>query len=211
METRKICRFCNKTFSRKSSRNLHEHICSRRILTSPIKSPVLQTGGGEARDNGFQMYKSSLGGAVRDYKLQFMQRISIDWFADLNEAVTQDAYQLLQNLQHREGKLFKWYLTLEVTFRQAKNPNIITDPPAYFNTHPHEQYLGNIKEVLKNKMKVLVEKIDSYEQSGSGWVVDNFVSLIVAITKIPNPLSSKREEKSDDEDHSNSYEKEITL
>jgi len=71
--------------------------------------------------------------------------------------------------------------------------------------------LGNTEEVLKNKMKVLVEKIDSYEQSGSGWVVDNFVSLIVAITKIPNPLSSKREEKSDDEDHGNSFEKEITL
>ena len=113
--------------------------------------------------------------------------------ADLNEAVTQDAYQLLQNLQHREGKLFKWYLTLEVTFRQAKNPNIITDPPAYFNTREH--YLGNTEEVLKNEMKVLVEKIDSYEQSGSGWIVDNFISLIVAISKIPNPLSSKKEEK----------------
>ena len=211
MDTQKICRFCNKTFSRKSSRMLHENTCDRNLLTSPVESLILQTGAGEARDNGFQLYKSSLGGIVRDYKLQFMQRISIDWFADLNEAVTQDAYQLLQNLQHREGKLFKWYLTLEVTFRQAKNPNIITDPPAYFNTRPHEHYLGNTEEVLKNKMKVLVEKIDSYEQSGSGWVVDNFVSLIVAISKIPNPLSSKKEEKRDDDDHVTNYEKEITL
>ena len=211
MDTQKICRFCNKTFSRKSSRLLHEKTCDKNILKSPIESQILQTGAGEALDHGFQLYKSSLGGVVRDYKLQFMHRISIDWFADLNEAVTQDAYQLLQNLQHREGKLFKWYLTLEVTFRQAKNPNIITDPPAYFNTRPHEHYLGNTVEVLKNKMKVLVEKIDSYEQSGSGWIVDNFISLIVAISKIPNPLSSKKEEKSNDDDHVNNYEKEITL
>ena len=107
MDTQKICRFCNKTFSRKSSRLLHEKTCDRNILKSTNESQVLQTGAGEAHDHGFQLYKSSLGGVVRDYKLQFMQRISIDWFADLNEAVTQDAYQLLQNLQHREGKLFK--------------------------------------------------------------------------------------------------------
>ena len=129
MDTQKICRFCNKTFSRKSSRILHENTCDRNLLTSPVESLILQTGAGEARDNGFQLYKSSSKGAVRDYKLQFMHRISIDWFVDLNEAVTQDAYQLLQNLQHQEGKLFKWYLTLEVTFRKAKNPSIHIDPP----------------------------------------------------------------------------------
>ena len=123
-----------------------------------------------------------------------------------------DVYKLLHDVRKREGRLFKWYLTLEVTFRKIKNPNIVTDPPVYFKTHSVLLYMGDTSDTLQTKMKVLVEKIENYETTGSGWIVNGLVSLTVELAKVDNPLRSKyRESSSDDEDHQTPFEKKINL
>ena len=139
-------------------------------MDTPSRSLVIQTGAGSG-DDGFQLSASSFGGAVQDYKLYFARNVSTEWLVDLYKAVTRDVYKLLNDVRKREGELFKWYLTLEVTFRQMKNPNIVTDPPVYFKSQPVLFYMGDTSETLQRKMKVLVEKIENYEKN---WIRMDF-------------------------------------
>ena len=46
-------------------------------------------------------------------------------------------------------------------------------------------------------MKKLVWKIDSYEQEGSGWVLDRLHTLVVNIVKVNNPLLREPVDKDD--------------
>ena len=48
--------------------------------------------------------------------------------------------------------------------------------------------MGNLLTNLQKAMKYLAWKIDSYEQEGSGWVVDRLITLTVSTVKVENPL-----------------------
>lgn len=199
MNAKKTCRFCTKEFSRRYNCLLHEDTCERNPSET---TPIVQIGAGAASsEDGFNLHASAFDGAAREYKMYFKQNVSVEWLADLYEAVTRDAYKLLYDIREKEGNLFKWYLTLEATFRKMMNPDIVSDPPAYFRTHPVILHVGDTLETLKSKMKVLVEKIDKYEHTGSGWVLNGFVSLTVSFAKFDNPLLLKNRD-SDSEDES---------
>ena len=128
-------------------------------MDTPSRSLVIQTGASSG-DDGFQLSASSFGGAVQDYKLYFARNVSTEWLVDLYKMVTRNVSKLLNDVRKREGEL-----TLEVTFRKMKNPNIVIDPPVYFKTHP-VLYMGDTSETLQRKMKVLVKKIENYEKTG---------------------------------------------
>ena len=210
MNAMKTCRFCSKEFSRRYNCLLHEDTCEKNPGGS---TPIVQIGAGTASsEDGFNLHASAFDGILREYKMYFKQNVSVEWLADLYEAVTRDAYKLLYDIREKEGGLFKWYLTLEATFRKMMNPDIVSDPPAYFRTHPVILYVGDTLETLKSKMKVLVEKIDKYEHTGSGWVLNGFVSLTVSLAKFDNPLLPKnRDSDSEDESFQNSNWEEMTL
>ena len=46
-------------------------------------------------------------------------------------------------------------------------------------------------------MKYLVWKIDSYEQEGSGWVLDRLITLVASVLKVDNPLMRKPIDRDD--------------
>ena len=188
MASRKTCRFCSKEVSRKINLLLHEDNCEQNSSRGekPRKSAVLQTGGGN--HEGFRLSASSLQGAAREYRLAFETTQAAEWLVDLHEAITKDARILLTEIIDEEGAPFKWSLTLEIAFRQAVDPSIVTDPAVYLISHPVLLYMGNLLENLQQAMKTLVWKIDSYEQEGSGWVLDRLIAITVNVMKVDNPL-----------------------
>ena len=199
MNSLKTCRFCGKQFSRRLNCSLHENVCDDNPLEIPRSTAVLQTGGGGGGDR-FDLSASSLGGAAREYKMYFRDETTEEWLVDLHEAMTKETHDLLNGIRKKEGALFKWYLTLEVTFRKLSNPYVISDPSVYFNTYPLLLYIGDLVEKLQNRMKTLREKIDIYEQNGSGWVLHQLVSITVSVLKVDNPLTRKPLDENDVDD-----------
>ena len=108
---------------------------------------------------------------------------------------------LLDKIRDEEGALFKSYITLKITFTKAVNPEIVTDPAVYFHSHPVLLYTGDLESNLQEAMETLLRKIDSYEQEGSGWVVDNLLALIVNVVTVVNPLSVEARDKDDTVDN----------
>ena len=188
MNSLKTCRFCGKEFSRRSNCSLHENTCDENPLEIPRSTAVLQTGGGSDK---FDLSASSLGGAAREYKMYFKDEPASEWLVDLHDAMTKDTLDFLKDIKNKEGPLFKWYLTLEMTFHKLANPYIITDPPVYFHTRPILLYMGDLLKDLQNQLKSLLEKIDKYEQNGSGWAVQQLISMTVSLVKTESPLKRK--------------------
>ena len=188
MDSLKTCRFCGKEFSRRSNCSLHENTCDENPLEIPRSTAVLQTGGGS---NKFDLSASSLGGAAREYKMYFKDEPASEWLVDLHDAMTKDTLDFLKDIKNKEGPLFKWYLTLEMTFHKLANPYIITDPPVYFHTRPILLYMGDLLKDLQSQLKSLLEKIDKYEQNGSGWAVQQLISITVSLVKTESPLKRK--------------------
>ena len=188
MDSLKTCRFCGKEFSRRSNCSLHENTCDENPLEIPRSTAVLQTGGGSDK---FDLSASSLGGAAREYKMYFKDETASEWLVDLHDAMTKDTLDFLKDIKNKEGPLFKWYLTLEMTFHKLANPYIITDLPVYFHTRPILLYMGDLLKDLQSQLKSLLEKIDKYEQNGSGWAVQQLISITVSLVKTESPLKRK--------------------
>ena len=126
MDSLKTCRFCGKELLRRLNCSLHENTCDENPLEIPCSTAVLQTGGGSDK---FDLSASSLGGAACEYKMYFKDEQASEWLVDLHDAMTKDTLDFLKDIKNKEGPLFKWYLTLEMTFHKLANPYIITDPP----------------------------------------------------------------------------------
>lgn len=197
----KACHFCNKPILRNVNLALHEDNCDQNPSRKEKSrnSAVLQTGGGN--HDGFHLSASALQGAVREYHLTFGSDQAVGWMFALRETITKDANFLLDKIRDEDGTLFKWYLTLKITFRKAVNPEIVTDPAVYFHSHPVLLYVGDLESNLQEAMEALLKKINSYEQEGSGWVVDSLVTLIVNVVTASNPLSRKQRDKDDSVDN----------
>ena len=99
--------------------------------------------------------------------------------------MTEDAITVLQKevaVQHG----IKWYFGLTLTFRKAAFSDVITDPPIVLHTEPEMGLRGtNYERKLSEAFEEMIGKIDTFEQNGSGWIVDKFLQLdlnIVAYT-----------------------------
>ena len=72
----------------------------------------------------------------------------------------------------------KWYFALTLTFRKAAFLDVITDPPVVLHTEPKMGLMGtNYEQELSKALEEMMEKIDTFERNGSGWIVDKFLQL----------------------------------
>ena len=72
----------------------------------------------------------------------------------------------------------KWYFALKLTFREAMDQGVVTDPPVLLHMNPKIDFTGtNYEHDLNEAMKNITEQIDNVEPNGSGCVVDNFQTL----------------------------------
>ena len=65
-----------------------------------------------------------------------------------------------------------------MVFHRAARPDILTEPPVYFRTEPVASTSSNPIELqLKVALRRLWQEIDTYEENGSGWVLDHLIEL----------------------------------
>ena len=196
------CSYCKKEFKRRDCAESHERTCDN-ASTSNATKPILQTGGGAV--GKFELTKASRTGTYELYRLIFPDGTAIDDIKLLHDIIFNDVPQLIDD--KRTGKLresptgcFKWYLALKARFAKAGNPNIVTDPPAVFQTHPVISFHSWGDEIWKQAEEQLTDKIDKYERNGSGWILDKILSLDITVCAMENPLGRPIEDSDDDDE-----------
>ena len=96
---------------------------------------------------------------------------------NFKSALTIDAITVLQKEVAVQTGI-KWYFGLTLTFRKAPPSDVITDPPVVLHTAPKMGLMGtNYERELSKAWEEMIEKIDTFERNGSGWVVDKFLQL----------------------------------
>ena len=132
------CSYCKKNFKRRDCAENHERTCDDAPSSSSTK-PTFQIGGGAV--GKFELCKSSRTGVYELYRLIFPDGTALDDIKLLHDILFKDLPQLIDD--KRTGKLrecstgcFKWYLGLKARFAKAGNPDVVTNPPIVFQTHP---------------------------------------------------------------------------
>ena len=183
------CLHCQKKFARSDRLKMHIRSCKPTQKTSATKcSSELQIGLG-AKGN-FLLVESALHGVMQVMRYSFGENEQHEIYETLHSVVHNDVYNLVINTTG----LFKWYLGLKVIFYKMIDPQVQSDPPAFFQTDPiasYYKYNDSVWEVINGQLE---QQIENFERSGSGWVVSRLVSLDVTFAKIANPLGTSRED-----------------
>ena len=92
---------------------------------------------------------------------------------NLKSAVGVVANTVSQKVAVQHG--IKWFFALTLTFRKTASWDVITDTPVVLHTEPK---MGtNYEQKLSKALEEMMEKIDTFERNGRGWVVDKFLQL----------------------------------
>ena len=79
----------------------------------------------------------------------------------------------LEKFRNRR-KALKFNLKLEIVFEKSDDEEIYTDPPIFIYTQQHELYTASpTAEVLQDMAKELMENIEKFELTGSGFIIRN--------------------------------------
>jgi len=187
------CVRCDRTYAKRENLQLHinsTHSTSDAPQMSRKRPLTQQHGAGEVRrDREFTRVETSVNNSARTYRLPFSEDApGEDFVADLKSAVLDKSRELLERLS-REANI-KWYISLSLVFRKTARPDVITDPPVYFQTEPIQSTSATPLELqLQIALRRLSHKIDKYETNGSGWVVDYLRELDLHIVSY-DPLGA---------------------
>ena len=126
------------------------------------KRPLQHGAGGVGMKSAFELVEDSLNGSAQTHRLRFATERPENY---VSERLTRDTN-------------VKWYLSLSLVFHKATHTDVITDPPVYFRTEPMASTSAQpITLQLKIALRRLWQEIDSYEENGSGWIVDHLREL----------------------------------
>ena len=90
----------------------------------------------------------------------------------------------------RNNENVKYYISLSCVFHKPTDPDYcVTDPPAIFNSGTSKLLAAsNIDSQMQINNDNLIQSIEEYERSGSGWVLLHLVCLDIRTVKY-NPFS----------------------
>ena len=121
-----------------------------------------------------------VGGALEntlaDYRINLEDESQDDPFAVLKDSVHQLRNKISEELANKRA--IKLYISLHAQFRLDSDPTFITQPPPVLNTETTEIFeSSNIPETLDAVYNNLVTKIENFQQTGSGFVLDKLLML----------------------------------
>lgn len=184
-EKRFKCRQCSKCFQSEKSMHLHEQSCRSNdsITTQPS---TLQEGAGysnalntldtdDYEDEEMRHHRSGLNNIFNIYRKKFAPR-STNIMDRLQDAINEGKHQL--RVLQETNNSFKVSLSVQATFYRATNPEEITSPPPTFNSDtavilPTTTLTLLIKTLHDN----IIHQLDTFEQNGSGWVLNHLIYL----------------------------------
>ena len=171
------CKYCKKHFSRSINCRYHELHCKPRKPGDVSYRHDFQFGTGTERNGDFEEIFQGFDHTLVVYRKQLANDNNMD---NLKIAVD-DAITILQKeVAVRPG--MKWYFVLTLAFKKAAHEEEVTDPPVVLNMRPKTGFVAtNYERHLNEAMEDITEKIDSFESTGSGWIVDKFQTLDLKI------------------------------
>ena len=115
---------------------------------------------------------------------------------------SRDVKNLLQGeVVKRKG--IKGNLALKAIMYKSVDRDVVTDPPAVFNTDMVVGLIGsNYEYDLKAAFENVMQQIDEYQRNGSGWVLDQFLELDVSIITCTPRLRNINEDEDDYDEES---------
>ena len=167
------CATCKKTFKREANFGFHIKTCKFQI--NGVRPEPIQTGAGaiEQKSTGtFERVKDALNGTAQTLTMYLhgTKQKPDSILSVLKDAVATANEPLIEERNKKHA--IKFYLSLHLTYHQAVDETVITDPPVVLHTEPQELYdATEVEESLEAVHKELERKIDAYEHEGSGWVL----------------------------------------
>ena len=84
---------------------------------------------------------------------------------------------------------YKFQIALNVVFHYAVDPTILTDQPVTLRMTMAAVYPSELPQLVETSRNLL-ELLEVYERSGSGWVFSNFVSMELTLWHLDPPRAS---------------------
>ena len=178
-----FCPYCNKKLKSNANRTFHMRICPNRDQTGagsnvnnnredPIASEETVNGGDENDyNNNIRLVQTSMNRMCKIYRKSMQTNsgsimLSMEHFKEFIDTI-------------RSNKSIKFYFTVKLLYHQAKDPNHLSDPPAFHssNVYVFLNEESNIEDQVESAFKKITSDIDAYERNGSGWVVDQMLSI----------------------------------
>ena len=178
------CKNCNKTFKKNCDKTYHENNCRQ----NGNSNLVLPEASKEVTGNGFRIEKvnSAFRKANITWKLIYGKNDGADYVSIINSSCSTMSSKLEE--YKKENHALKFNMTIHVKFEQSTDSSIVTNPPVVLVSEQFEVYLHtDIPELLNIIAKQLENRIETYEGTGSGWVIANLVSLDTTIWQL-DPL-----------------------
>ena len=157
------CGICKKRFGRKKHKDMHLRTCSRRV-TSPMQknldfTPVLR--------------KSALGGCFADWKIEIPKDYRGIDLATLLSASTMSMKDVLTEHLRVQTPQLKFTMAIHTVFEQSCDPEVKTEPPVVLRTDSCAVHIASdFATILREMSEELKEKIETYEGTGSGWILE---------------------------------------
>ena len=194
-EKKFVCTKCSKGFTRSHNHQRHEITCT----TTNQQQPSFSGGSGfrqpprvpvptAVHHRNFNIYKSSkaFSNATVTWTLNYKQNDANDYIDLLDNSVLFMSRYLQRYRTKR--RTMKFNMSLHVNFEKSVDPSVITVPPAVLVTEQFEVYTDtDIEECLRECSRQLQNRIDCYEDTGSGWIISNLVALDTTIWQL-DPL-----------------------
>ena len=173
---------------------MHERTCDKNPAKNKIApriSATMQVGRG-VTDEKFYLFESALSGVLQVWRYEEQK----DLYKSLHTVMMSMAYDLVT----KTTGTFKWYLVLKVIFHKASNPDEISDPPAFFQSHPIVSYRKYDEDAWDLVKEQIEQQIENFQENGSGWVVSRLGTLDVTFAEMEDPLRKFRGHSSSDDD-----------
>ena len=176
-ESKHQCEKCGKRFKRKDDRIHHERNCGKVVHAgSGIQPPRQRHPTADQNKFTISKVKTAFSNATITWKLHYPKNDGYDYVSLINSS-TQSMTNHLE--QYRtENHALKFNMAIHMNFEQSVDCTIVTDPPVVLVTEQFEAYMtDDIPYLLKEASKQLENRIETYEGTGSGWIVSNLISL----------------------------------
>ena len=208
-----ICSGCNKSYARKRNMEYHRNHCGVKLLGGTTKNysqthrlrydedddsdygdetqhgegmnimdqHAMQRGEG-ASDKYFEL-ASAFGKSLITFRKEIEGLVLEQIYtSDIPEKVSEEA---------KVRGSFKWYTSLSLQFHQSIG-GAITQPPVVFSTGPklllrHANY-ETISKQSQSAFEEMLEHIETFQQNGSGWVIDKIIASDISIANMPKGL-----------------------
>ena len=172
------CKNCSFSTERNKNFCYHKRTCDFRAgrTTADVVNDVDIQFGGAAKRARKSDVSSALNGTFTQKTVYFTSSNALNFEKDLKEKIDEQSVFLSEQLMTKNA--VKYFYCLSLNFHQSINPEYITRPAIYLNTQADTLlHSSDLEASVQLHNDHLLEQIDAFTQSGSGWIVHELLTL----------------------------------